>query len=74
MIDRSDYDTETLEALLTLCEAQADNLKVEMTLDDGTPARVVVPLRTRRRGAVGKHGEPGDVFGRTLGHRVAMER
>lgn len=40
MIDRSDYDTTTLEDLPTLCEAQADDLKVETTLEDGTPARV----------------------------------
>ena len=40
MFDRFQYTTDVLEALPTLCEGQADDLKVETTLGDGTPARV----------------------------------
>jgi len=34
------YMTRDLEALPTLCEGQAEDLKVEMILEDDTPARV----------------------------------
>lgn len=40
MFNRYYYTTTILEALATLCEGQAEDLKVETNLDDGTPARV----------------------------------
>jgi len=40
MFDRNEYDTKTLEALPRISEGHSEDLKVETTLDDGTPARV----------------------------------